>query len=111
VHTTRAKTEDSRVNNVADEGRSRTHGREISAFRTSPVAPDGTISCTAMPGIAYDVAARAEAPGESALLTFNGLGPSGETWSLNSSGFPRGRLSHRSPKELVVIGAGDPECT
>jgi hypothetical protein len=41
---------------------------------------------------------------ESAILSINDLGPSGETWSLNSISYAGGHIYHRSLKELVSIG-------
>jgi hypothetical protein len=41
---------------------------------------------------------------ENALLAINDLGPSGETWSLNTPSYSDGRIYHRSLKELVAIG-------
>ena len=40
-----------------------------------------------------------------ALLAINDLGPNGETWTLNSISCDRGRIYHRSLKELVCIGS------
>ena len=34
----------------------------------------------------------------------NDLGPSGETWSLNTPSYSDGRIYHRSLKELIAIG-------
>jgi hypothetical protein len=44
----------------------------------------------------------------SALLAVNDLGPSGETWSLNSVSYDEGRLYHRSLKEVICIGVKTP---
>src|SRR5262245_30447842 len=45
------------------------------------------------------------APGdERALIAINDLGPSGETWSLNTPSTSGGRLYHRSLNEGVAIG-------
>ena len=41
---------------------------------------------------------------EKALISVSDLGPSGETWSLNSLSFSSGRLYNRSLKEVVCIG-------
>ena len=57
-----------------------------------------------MLGITYVVDAGAKVLDESAVLTINDLGPSGEAWSLNTPSYSNGRLYHRSLKELVAIG-------
>ena len=78
------KTEDSKGNDVAAEDRSRTDGWEIPAFWGSPVALGNKIYFTTMLGITYVVDADAKVLDERALLAINDLGPSGETWSLNT---------------------------
>jgi hypothetical protein len=98
------KTEDSQGNDVAAEDRSKTDGWQIPAFWGSPVALGNRIYFTTMPGITYVVDADAKVLDESALLAINDLGPSGETWSLNTPSYSNGRIYHRSLKELVAIG-------
>ena len=88
---------------VADEERSRTDGWEIPAFWGSPTAINDRIYFTTMLGITYVIDAKAKELDEKALLSINDLGPSGETWSLNSISFSGGRLYHRSLKEVVEI--------
>ena len=100
----RTKTEDAQGNDVAAEDRSRTDGWEIPAFWGSPVALGNKIYFTTMLGITYVVDAGAKVLDESALLAINDLGPSGETWSLNTPSYSNGRMYHRSLKELVAIG-------
>jgi len=100
----RTKTEDAKGNDVADEDRSRTDGWEIPAFWGSPVALGGKIYFTTMLGITYVIDAGAKELDEKAVLAINDLGPSGETWSLNTPSYSDGRLYHRSLKELVAIG-------
>jgi hypothetical protein len=41
---------------------------------------------------------------ESAIVAINDLGPSGETWTLNSISYANSRLYHRTAKELISIG-------
>jgi len=48
--------------------------------------------------------AKAAVLDEKALLAVNDLGPSGETWSLNSIAYANGRIYHRSAKELFAFG-------
>jgi hypothetical protein len=57
-----------------------------------------------MLGITYVVDGGAKELDESALLAINDLGPSGETWSLNTPSYSDGRIYHRSLKEIVAIG-------
>ena len=59
---------------------------------------------TTMLGITYVIDSRAPVLDEKALLAIDDLGPSGETWSLNSISYSNGRIYHRSAKELVCIG-------
>ena len=100
----RTKTEDNNGNDVADEDRSRTDGWEIPAFWGSPVALGGKVYFTTMLGITYVVDAGAKVLDEKAVLAINDLGPSGETWSLNTPSYSDGRIYHRSLKELIAIG-------
>ena len=55
-------------------------------------------------GITYVVDATAKVFDQKALIAINDLGPSGETWSLNSISYSDGILYHRSLKEVVAIG-------
>jgi hypothetical protein len=100
----RTKTEDINGNDVANEDRSRTDGWEIPAFWGSPISLGHRVYFTTMLGITYVVDASAKVLDEKALLAVNDLGPSGETWSLNTPSFSNGRLYHRSLKELIAIG-------
>ncbi|MES1258495.1 MAG: PQQ-binding-like beta-propeller repeat protein [Acidobacteriota bacterium] len=100
----RTKTEDSQGNDVAAEDRSRTDGWEIPAFWGSPVALGGKIYFTTMLGITYVVDSTAKVLDEKAVLAINDLGPSGETWSLNTPSYSDGKLYHRSLRELIAIG-------
>jgi hypothetical protein len=101
----KTKTENSQGVDVASEERSRTDGWEIPAFWGSPVALGNKIYFTTMLGITYVVDTKAKVFDEHALLAVNDLGPSGETWSLNSISFSNGRLYHRTSKELICIGS------
>ena len=92
---------------IAAEDRSRTDGWEIPAFWGSPVAINDVIYVTTMIGITYVIDSKAQVLDERALLSVNDLGPNGETWSLNSISSDRGRIYHRSLKELVCIGSSD----
>jgi hypothetical protein len=92
---------------IAAEDRSRTDGWEIPAFWGSPVAINDAIYVTTMIGITYVIDSKAKVLDQRALLAINDLGPNGETWSLNSISCDRGRIYHRSLKELVCIGSSD----
>jgi hypothetical protein len=100
----RTKTENSEGVDVASEDRSRTDGWEIPAFWGSPVALGDKIYFTTMLGITYVVDTKAKVFDETALLAVNDLGPSGETWTLNSISYSSGRIYHRTAKELICIG-------
>ncbi len=100
----RTKTENSQGVDVASEERSRTDGWAIPAFWGSPVALGNKIYFTTMLGITYVVDSKAKVFDEKAVLAINDLGPSGETWSLNSISYSNGRLYHRTSKELIAIG-------
>jgi outer membrane protein assembly factor BamB len=95
------KTEDYRGRDVGAEDRSRTDGWQVPAFFGSPVAIDGKIYLSTMLGITYVIDGRAPVLNEKALLSVSDLGPSGETWSLNSLSYQNGRLYDRS----LCIGA------
>ena len=87
---------------LADDDRSKTDGWQIPAFWGSPVALGNKIYFTTMLGITYVVDGNAKVLDESALLAINDLGPSGETWSLNTPSYSDGRIYHRSLKELLA---------
>lgn len=100
----RTKPLDYKGRDVAAEDRSRTDGWTIPAFFGSPIAINGKIYISTMLGITYVIDGRAKVLDEKALLGVNDLGPSGETWSLNSLSFSNGHLFNRSLKEVVCIG-------
>ena len=101
----KTKTENSQGVDVASEERSRTDGWEVPASLGQ--APSRweikSISrpCWALPMSSirrprYSMSTR--------CLRSNDLGPSGETWTLNSISYADGRLYHRTSKELICIG-------
>ena len=100
----RTTTLNSEGRDIAAEDRSRTDGWEIPAFWGSPVVINDAIYVTTMIGITYVIDSKAAVLDERALLAINDLGPNGETWSLNSISCDKGRIYHRSLKELVCIG-------
>lgn len=99
------KTEDYKGRDVAPEDRSRTDGWTIPAFFPTPIDVDGKLYMGTMLGITYVIDSRAKHLDPKALLAVNDLGPSGETWSLNTPTYADGRLYHRSLKEIVCIGS------
>jgi len=100
----RTTTLNSAGQDVAAEDRSRTDGWEIPAFWGSPVAINDKIYVTTMIGITYVIDSKAPVLDARALLAVNDLGPSGETWSLNSISYDAGHIYHRSLKEVICIG-------
>ena len=98
------KTTDNKGRDVALEDRSRTDGWQVPAFFGSPIAINGKIYMSTMLGITYVIDGRARVLDERALLGVSDIGPSGETWSLNSLSYSDGRLYNRSLKEVVCIG-------
>ena len=100
----RTSTINSRGQDVAAEDRSRTDGWEIPAFWGSPIAANAKVYFTTMLGMTYVVDAKAKILDESALVAVNDLGPSGDTWTLNTPSVSAGRLYHRTLKEAVCIG-------
>ncbi|MBM3788161.1 MAG: hypothetical protein FJW30_27795 [Acidobacteria bacterium] len=88
---------------VAAEERSRTDGYEIAAFFGTPIAVNKRLYFTNMLGVTYVIDSTAKVLDASAILGVNDLGPTGETWSLNSMAYANGVLYHRSARELVAI--------
>jgi len=100
----KTKTENAQGVDVADEERSRTDGWEIPAFWGSPTAIGARVYFTTTLGVTYVVDSKAPVLDSGAVLAINDLGPSGETWSLNSLSYANGVIFHRSLKELLAIG-------
>ncbi len=90
---------------VAGNARSKSDGANFPVFWGSPTNINGVLYFHTMLGITYAIDADAPVLDTSALLSVNDLGPSGETWSLNSISYADGKIYHRSLKELVAIGA------
>jgi len=89
---------------VAGNARSKSDGANFPVFWGSPTNINGVLYFHTMLGITYAVDADAPVLDASAILSVNDLGPSGETWSLNSISYADGKIYHRSLKELVAIG-------
>jgi hypothetical protein len=100
----RTKVDDSKGQDLAEEDRSYTDGWEIPAFFGTPTVVGDTLYMGTMLGVTYVIDTKAAVFDEHALLGVADLGPLGETWSLNSISYSRGRLYHRSSKEVVAIG-------
>jgi len=94
----------SKGQDIASEDRSKTDGWETPAFWGSPVAINDKIFFTTTLGITYVIDSKAPVLDEHALIAVNDLGPSGETWTLNSISYDNGRIYHRTLKELICIG-------
>jgi hypothetical protein len=94
----------SKGQDIASEDRSKTDGWETPAFWGSPVAINDKIFFTTTLGITYVIDSKAAVLDEHALVAVNDLGPSGQTWTLNSIGYDNGRIYHRTLKELICIG-------
>jgi hypothetical protein len=60
---------------------------------------------TSMVGVIYVLDAKATVFDEHALLAVADLGPLGETWSLNSLSYSRGKLYERTSDSVICIGA------
>ncbi len=103
----KTKTLNSKGQDVAAEERSRNDGWQIPAFWGSPVVLDGNLYQTSMLGVTYVIAVDAPVLDASALVAVNDLGPSGETWSLNSISHIGPALYHRTSKELIRIESED----
>jgi len=94
----------SKGQDIAAETRSATDGWEIPAFWGSPTTINDNIYFTTTLGITYVINSKAKVLDEHALLAIDDLGPSGETWSMNSISYDKGRIYHRTAKELICIG-------
>lgn len=70
----------------------------------SPIAVNQYVLFSTMIGMTYVVDSQAAVFDESALVSINDLGPSGETWSLSSPSYAGGKIFHRGLKEIVCIG-------
>ncbi|MEM7478957.1 MAG: PQQ-binding-like beta-propeller repeat protein [Planctomycetota bacterium] len=70
----------------------------------SPIVVGDKIYLPTMLGVVYVLRWNAELLDEQALLSVSDLGPAGETWTLASLSYARGRLYARTLKELICIG-------
>lgn len=100
----RTTTLNARGLDIAAEDRSRTDGWEIPAFWGSPTAVNDRIYFTTTLGLTYVIDADAETLDERALVALCDLGTPGDTWSMGAVSYGRGRLFHRSLREVICIG-------
>ncbi|MGJ8643715.1 MAG: PQQ-binding-like beta-propeller repeat protein [Luteolibacter sp.] len=73
----------------------------------APFAVNEYVFFSTMLGMTYVVDSTAEVFDESALVSINDLGSSGETWSLSSPTYAQGKIFHRGLKEIVCIKAAE----
>ena len=95
-------TVNSRGLDVADDVRSQRDGWWW-CFNGNPIAVNQYLFFTFMSGRVQIIDRNADRFDESALVSLNDLGPFGQTWSVNTPSFSRGRLYHRTMKELICI--------
>lgn len=72
-------------------------------FNGNTIAVNQYLYFTFMCGRVQVIDGQAKNFDESALVALNDLGKFGETWSVNTPSFSRGRLYHRTLKELLCI--------
>ncbi|MBL9189669.1 MAG: acetylxylan esterase [Opitutaceae bacterium] len=92
----------SRGVDVADDKRSGRTGWWW-CFNGNPIAVNQFVFFTFMSGRVQVLDGRAERFDATALVALNDLGKFGETWSVNTPSYSRGRLYHRTMKELICI--------
>ena len=73
-------------------------------FNGNPIRVNNTLFFTTMIGNCYTFKSDTQNFDESAFIKLNPLGPRGESWSLNTPSFARGKLYHRTAKELICVG-------
>lgn len=96
-----ARAVNSRGEEVTGDERSRWDGWDW-VFNGSPTRVNDRLYWTMATGTVYVV--DASGAGDPQLLAINDLGPVGETWSANSVSYARGRLYHRTARELLCVG-------
>ena len=74
----------------------------------SPIAINQYVFFSTMIGMTYVVDSSVDTFDESALVAINDLGPTGETWSLSSLSYSRGKLYHRGLKHVACIETQSP---
>ncbi|MEL6109256.1 MAG: PQQ-binding-like beta-propeller repeat protein [Planctomycetota bacterium] len=95
-------TKNSRGIDIAiDKRAKRTGWGHVSA--ASPIRVSDYLFFPIMNGTVYVVDTRAGVLDENALVAINDLGPAGETWTLASFSYARGRLYMHTMKEILCI--------
>ena len=95
-------TKNSRGIDIAADKRAKKSGwGHVSA--ASPIRVNDYLFFPVMNGTVYVINARAEVLDEKALAAINDLGPSGETWTLASFSYARGRLYMHTMKEVICL--------
>ena len=93
----------SRGIDVAGDKRSRRTGWWW-CFNGNTIAVNQYLYFTFMCGRVQVIDASVKTFDERALVSLNDLGRFGETWSVNTPSYSRGRIYHRTMKELICIG-------
>lgn len=102
-----AMTVNSRGVDVGDDKRSGRDGWWW-CFNGNVIAVNQYLYFTFMSGRVQVIDGKTEHFDQSALVALNDLGRFGETWSVNTPSYSRGRLYHRTMKELLCIEAAPP---
>ena len=84
-----------------DKRAKRTGWGHVSA--ASPIRVNDSLYFPIMNGTVYVIDAHAEVLDEQALVAINDLGPAGETWTLASFSYARGRLYMHTMKEVICL--------
>lgn len=95
-------TTNSRGIDVAADKRSQRQGWWW-CFNGNVIAVNNYLYFTFMCGKVQVINGQSERFDESALVSFNDLGKFGETWSVNTPSYSKGRIFHRTLKELICI--------
>ncbi|MCB1226926.1 MAG: PQQ-binding-like beta-propeller repeat protein [Verrucomicrobiales bacterium] len=96
-------TRNSRGIDIAPDPRAKGTGwGHVSA--ASPIRVNDHLFFPIMNGTVYVIDTTAETLDEKALVAINDLGPAGETWTLASFSYARGRLWMHTMKEVLCIG-------
>lgn len=76
-------------------------------FNANPICINQKLFFTTMSGLVYCIDTTREEFDETSLISINDLGPKGETWTLNTPSFSKGKLYHRTSKYLICIGSNE----
>ena len=98
------ETKNSRGLDVAHDKKRSTRDGWFWLFSASPICVNSKIYFTTMAGVVYCIDTKAADFNEKALVSVSDLGPIGKTWTLSSMSYAKGRLYHRTLKNLICIG-------